>query len=399
MRELRSGWARTRVGDAFDMQLGKMLSKDAAVGPSQREYLTNKNVQWDRLSFDELNYMSFSESEREKFRLIHEDLLVTEGGEVGRTAIWEEQRAECYFQKSLHRLRTRGAIEPRYMLHYMAYAARHGLFVDGISQTSIAHLPQDKFAEHLVAHPVELGEQRRIVEVIDAVSGRERAIEASFAKLRSVRQGVLLASMASIGDNEPPAGWVRVPLKGVVPKAEYGISEALDRDPQGLPVLRMNNLQNGRPELSELRYSPIPVPERLELRRGDVLFNRTNSIDHIGKSAMWRDELPRATFASYLVRVNPDRSQLLPEYLVEWLMHPLIRQRVRSISTVAVQQVNVNPTRLRELEIDMPADLTEQRQIIDSLHSCDEQIEDERAELAKLRTLKLGLADDLLVGT
>lgn len=380
------------------MQIGKKLNKEASAGLEQYEYVTNKNVQWNLIRFDELNRMSFSAAERNRFRLLPGDLLVTEGGEVGRTAIWEGQRSDCYFQMSLHRLRTRGAIEPRYMLHYMSYAARHGLFADGVSQTSIAHLPQDKFAEHLVPHPVELTEQRRIVGIIDAASAQERAIEKSIAKLRSVRQGALLTSMAAVQSEGSPAGWARVPLRDVVPAAEYGISEALDRDPQGVPVLRMNNIQDGRPELSEMRYSPVPVTERLELRSGDVLFNRTNSIDHIGKACIWRDEIPKATFASYLVRINPDRSRLIPEYLVEWLMHPVIRQRVRSISTIAVQQVNVNPTRLRELEIDLPVDLEDQRRIVDFLHSCDEQIHDEQEELAKLRGLKLGLVDDLLSG-
>lgn len=241
-----------------------------------------------------------------------------------------------------------------------------------------------------------LAEQRRIVEVVDAVSAQEHAIEASIVKLRDVRQGALLAAMASIGNGEPLPGWVRAPLKDLVPEAEYGISEALDKNPQGVPVLRMNNLANGRPELSDLKYSPVPAPARLELRYGDVLFNRTNSIDHIGKSGMWRDELPRAAFASYLVRINPDAARLIPEYLVEWLMHPVIRQRVRSISTVAIQQVNVNPTRLRELEIDMPIDPAEQRRIVASLYSCDEQIEGEQVELSKLRAVKQGLVDDLL---
>ncbi|WP_329618310.1 restriction endonuclease subunit S [Streptomyces brevispora] len=68
------------------------------------------------------------------------------------------------------------------------------------------------------------------------------------------------------------------------------------------------------------------------------------------------------------------------------------------MSTGAVQQVNVNPTRLRELEIDMPADLAEQRRIVDLLHSCDAQIENEQAEPAKLHALKAGLVNDLLGG-
>ncbi|MDO0933341.1 restriction endonuclease subunit S [Streptomyces sp. DG2A-72] len=398
MRELAPGWTLSKVGDLFDMQIGKKLNKEASAGLEQREYVTNKDVQWNRIHFKKLNRMSFSAAERERFRLLPGDLLVTEGGEVGRTAIWEGQREECYFQMSLHRLRTRGAIEPRYMLHYMAYAARFDLFVNGVSQTSIAHLPQDKFAEQLIAHPVDLAEQRRIVEVIDGVSEMERGIEASIAKLRSVRRGALLSAMESVTSESPLPGWARVPLKEVVPSAEYGISEALDRDACGMPVLRMNNIQDGRIDAEELRYCPVPVPEKLFLRRGDVLFNRTNSMEHIGKSAIWRDELPNATFASYLVRLIPDLQRVTPEYLVEWLMHPLVRQRVRSISTVAVQQVNVNPSRLRELAIDLPVDLAEQRRIVATLEACDEQMDREVGELNKLRQLKQGLVDDLLSG-
>ncbi|MER5256177.1 restriction endonuclease subunit S [Streptomyces sp. NPDC002855] len=243
-----------------------------------------------------------------------------------------------------------------------------------------------------------LAEQRRVASVLDCVSEVERGIETSITKLCSVRRGILLSSTESVAGAEPLAGWARVPLKDVVPSAEYGISEALDRDARGLPVLRMNNIQGSRVDAGDIRYCPVSVPGRLLLRRGDVLFNRTNSMDHIGKTAMWRDELPSATFASYLVRLVPDLRRVTPEYLVEWLMHPLIRQRVRSISTVAVQQVNVNPSRLRELEIDLPVDLTEQRRILAVLESCDEQIGREIEELAKLRDLKNGLMNDLLSG-
>ncbi|MFF1501856.1 restriction endonuclease subunit S [Streptomyces sp. NPDC058316] len=243
-----------------------------------------------------------------------------------------------------------------------------------------------------------LEEQRRIVEVLDALSEAESSIKQTIAKVREVRRGLLLASMISIGRTGSFHGWVRVPLKAVVPSTDYGISEALVSDPQGMPVLRMNNIRDGQVDASELRYCPTSVPDRLVLRRGDVLFNRTNSIEHVGKAAMWADDLPKATFASYLVRLNPDLRQITPEYLVEWLQHPLIRQRVKAISTVAVQQVNVNPTRLRDLEIDLPVSLDEQRRIVNLLAACDDRIRREEEELAKLRQVKIGLADDLLAG-
>jgi type I restriction enzyme S subunit len=330
------------------------------------------------------------------------DLLVSRANTrdlVGLAGIYRDVGVPCIYPDLMMRLRTSDLYLPEFLELVLRAPESRRRIVALAQGTSESMVKISGAALSRIAIPdVPVSEQRRIVEVIDAVSVQERAIKASIAKLRSVRQGALLASLAAIEGGDSPMGWARVPLKDVVPTAEYGISEALDRDPQGVPVLRMNNLQEGRPELSELRYSPVPAAKRLELRFGDVLFNRTNSIDHIGKSGMWRDEIPRATFASYLVRINPDRSRLTPEYLVEWLMHPVIRQRVRSISTVAVQQVNVNPTRLRELEIDIPVDLAEQRRIVDSLHSCDSQIEDEREELAKLRALKLGLVDDLLAG-
>ncbi|MEU0615700.1 restriction endonuclease subunit S [Streptomyces albogriseolus] len=243
-----------------------------------------------------------------------------------------------------------------------------------------------------------INEQVRIVEILAGFEDAEHGIESSISKLRNVRHGALLASMESVASETPAAGWTRVLLKDIVPSVEYGISEALDGDARGVPVLRMNNIQSARIDVDELRYCPVPVPSKLFLRRGDVLFNRTNSMEHIGKTAMWRDELPSATFASYLVRLIPDLQRVTPEYLVEWLMHPLIRQRVRSISTVAVQQVNVNPSRLRELKIDLPVDLAEQRRIVAMLEACDEQIGREEEELNKLRALKQGLVDDLLSG-
>ncbi|MGW3726890.1 restriction endonuclease subunit S [Streptomyces sp. NPDC000851] len=192
------------------------------------------------------------------------------------------------------------------------------------------------------------------------------------------------------------SGWLRVPLSDVVTSVEYGISEPLVNDPAGLPVLRMNNLQDGRPEVSDLRYCPGRVPERLYLRRGDVLFNRTNSIDLVGKSALWMDELPAASFASYLVRLNPNKERILPEYLVEWLHHPVTRQRVRAIATVAVQQVNVNPTRLCQLEIDLPANLGEQRHIVEVLEALGEQERAIEAAIVKAGLIRQKVARDLL---
>ncbi|MFJ9788026.1 restriction endonuclease subunit S [Streptomyces globosus] len=387
------------VREVGEVRMGKQLSPSSREAAGQHPYLRVANVYEGRIDLSDVKTMGFSSAEREVYGLRPGDILLNEGQEnlrmVGRSAIYTGEPERFCFQNTLIRFRPGSEVLPEYAQAVFVRWRAQGVFAGIAEKTSISHLGGNRFGSLLF--PLRsVSEQRRIVEVIDAASAQELAIQASIAKLRSARQGTLLSAMFSIQLEEPPKGWVRVPLKEVVPVAEYGVSEALNRDVRGVPVLRMNNIKGGRPELSDLRYSPVSVPAKLELKHGDVLFNRTNSIDHIGKSAVWQGELPRASFASYLVRINPDTSRLIAEYLVEWLMHPSIRQRVRSISTVAVQQVNVNPTKLRELEIDFPSSLSEQKRLIDLLHSYDRLIDVEIAELDRLRDLVLGVTDKLL---
>src|SRR6185312_13475995 len=93
-----------------------------------------------------------------------------------------------------------------------------------------------------------------------------------------------------------PVDWVPNPLAHFVPTAEYGISDSLGDS--GIPVLRMNNFKDGEAELGDVKYTGATVPDKLWLRPGDVLFNRTNSWQHVGRTGIWRGQLERATFAS-----------------------------------------------------------------------------------------------------
>ncbi|MGW3426736.1 restriction endonuclease subunit S [Streptomyces melanosporofaciens] len=316
-------------------------------------------------------------------------------GRVGAAGAVTKVRKPCWASDNALTVSPRGGVcDGDFIEHLLRHARLESL------ATQLAQPLVTKSALEAVYSiiPLDMREQKKIAAAISAAMQTEHAIEASISKFRATRKAILQSFMQPITDSTPPRGWQRLPLKAVAPSVEYGISTALNGDADGVPTLRMNNLRNGRVDLSELRYCPTPVRRQLLLRRGDVLFNRTNSIDHVGRAGIWLDDLPQATFASYLVRLNPDTKRLTPEYLVEWLQHPLIRQRVRAISTVAVQQVNVNPTRLRELEIDFPAALSEQRRLISMLATCDERISSEESELAKQRALKQGMTEDLLTG-
>ena len=128
-------------GEVCETRLGKMLDAKQQTGENKRPYLRNVNVQWSKIDLSDLQEMDFDEREREILRLKKGDVLICEGGEVGRAAIWNDELLECYYQKALHRARPnpKKAI-PEYILWLMKCLADYGGLGDFTSQVTIAHL-------------------------------------------------------------------------------------------------------------------------------------------------------------------------------------------------------------------------------------------------------------------
>jgi type I restriction enzyme S subunit len=139
--EARS-WRKTRLGDICEIQLGKMLSPKSRGGYRPRPYLRNANVQWDRFDLSDVSEMDFSDREEQKFALRSGDLIVCEGGEPGRAAVWEGRIRPCYYQKALHRLRPVGnCVDPRFLMYRLWFGATRAEFAQSNAKTTIAHLP------------------------------------------------------------------------------------------------------------------------------------------------------------------------------------------------------------------------------------------------------------------
>ena len=135
------GWEVRLFGEICDTRLGKMLDAKQQTGKYLRPYLRNANVQWDHINTIDLAEMDFDEKDRQKFKLYSGDILICEGGEVGRAAIWQEELDECYFQKALHRARVNSDIViPEYILFYMWFMAKHHGLEDHTTSATIAHL-------------------------------------------------------------------------------------------------------------------------------------------------------------------------------------------------------------------------------------------------------------------
>ena len=138
-------WKKEKLVELFEIKLGKMLSPKSRQGISPRKYLRNINVQWGRIDISDIKEMDFDEKEFEKYHLLDGDLLICEGGEVGRSAIWHEEVADCCYQNAIHRLRPLSdKLMPEVLMHYMFYAAQHGILARFTGQSTIAHLPAER---------------------------------------------------------------------------------------------------------------------------------------------------------------------------------------------------------------------------------------------------------------
>jgi type I restriction enzyme S subunit len=145
-----------------------MLDERRITGEHLAPYLRNVDVQWDRINTENLPEMDFSGNDLVRYALTPGDLLVCEGGEVGRAAIWRGGLGECYYQKALHRLRCRDSSEdvPRFMLYLLRAASSLNVFTASEGKSTIAHLTAETLRGYRFAFP-PFREQGQIVDFLD----------------------------------------------------------------------------------------------------------------------------------------------------------------------------------------------------------------------------------------
>jgi type I restriction enzyme, S subunit len=162
-------WEVAALWMRYSVQLGKMLDTKRITGDHLVPYLRNTDVQWDRINVGDLPVMDIIVEEYPRYTVQRGDLLVCEGGEVGRAAIWNGPVSLCGYQKALHRLRpSRNAADvPRYLFYSLFLAAKRGVFVADGNENTIAHLTAEKLRRHRFAFPPQK-EQQAISDNLDA---------------------------------------------------------------------------------------------------------------------------------------------------------------------------------------------------------------------------------------
>lgn len=192
-------WNMSKVGWHYEVQLGKMLDDARISGEHLAPYLRNKDVQWWEINTQNLPKMDFTPSEKRKYNLKNGDVLVCEGGEIGRSAVWTRQNTECYYQKALHRVRAIDQSQDSfYFCYFMEYAAKNGVFDLRSNQSTISHLTREKLKKQKIPLP-PTSEQNQIVSKLDEATERLSELQSKLSSridlLEEKRQALITAAV------------------------------------------------------------------------------------------------------------------------------------------------------------------------------------------------------------
>ncbi len=189
------GWRVEKLKYVAKIYLGKMLQNENKGSDYFRKYLKAQNIRWESVDVATVDEMWFSKNELNQHRIQKKDLLVSEGGDVGRTAIWENELEECYVQNSINRVTVnKNVVDPYYLLMVFEYFGKSGLFDKVVNRVSIAHLTREKLKEIYVMFP-DLDEQEKIVfalkERMKTIDKSIQMVETQIEKLTEYRSSLI----------------------------------------------------------------------------------------------------------------------------------------------------------------------------------------------------------------
>ena len=178
----------------------------------------------------------------------------------------------------------------------------------------------------------------REIALSEVLTNKDKRIDSQFWTTHIVKNPIYTYS--KIGD--------------VLLSSQYGMSVEMNTDKKGYPIFRMNELHNMLTDLEVEKYANVTSAEyqMFALQDKDVLFNRTNSYEWVGRTGIYykNDDTP-FTYASYLVKFVPDSSIILPEYLTTFLNTGIGVKAIKARARQSVNQTNVNPEEVKEIEI------------------------------------------------
>jgi len=348
-------WPLVSIAEFCDARLGKMLDKKRNSGANPRPYLRNVNVRWGTFDLSDLLEMDFDDSERQVFALRQGDLLVCEGGEVGRCAIWRGELAECYFQKALHRLRPDpNRCLPEYLQAQFFFLASTGRLLEHTSTSTIAHLTGVKLAQLKIPLP-PLSEQRRIVDILDRAASIQKLRRQAEAKAREIIPALFVDMFGDPDAN--PHNLPMQPLGAVIERIEAGRNLSAGTGLNDFKILKVSAVTSG--QYRELERKPAPddytPPVEHIVKKDDFLFSRANTVELVGATTIVDDTDGRTLLPDKLWRITWRRG-IAAEYMSALLQNQFVRATLGRLSSgTSASMRNISQSKLLAMKLPIAA--------------------------------------------
>lgn len=370
------------------------------------------------LKLDDIAKRGFTRTKAEKIQVLAHDILLERSGggpnqPVGRVAMIREEMPATGFANFVQTLRPNSErVNPEFLLWTLHQLNRSGLVEKLQHQTTqMRNLDLRDYLKVRIPVPKNPDEQTRIAEALKAADDHIRAIQKQICKAKRVKKALLqslfIRGIPRFGHKlkiengvEFPSRWKLYQLRQLLVQMEYGISAAFG-DKGAHQILRMENVTNGSIHADSPVYINLSDSDydRYRIHRGDILFNRTNSWDLVGRVGIAEDDM-NAVFASYLVRLKTNTKLVNPFFLNHALNSPFVKRRYRRFVTPAVSQANINVRNLGQTWIAIPelGPSNEQDEIVEILNAPDAAIIALTNQLTAARRVKQSLLQNLLVG-
>jgi len=396
-------WDVSTVGREFHVQLGKMLDAERNKGVP-KPYVGNRAVRWGSFDTAEIRSVPMSPADLARYRLKAGDILACEGGEVGRSAIWNDEIPECYYQKALHRLRPKNNYNSRLLVALFYRASTSGGFANFVSQTSIAHLTKEKFQTFPIIKPSE-DEQAAIAEALSDMDEAIAAQVAVVAKKRALKTATMQALLSGTRRLPGFSGeWERRSFdrlfqflrNGSASRAALSTNGAIGYihygDVHASPRPHMDCSKGALPRVSREVVNRLP-----RVQDGDLLIaDASEDYDGTGKSVeatnIGNDEVVAGLHTLLLRPVD----KMAPGFAGYLQFIPEVkRQYVAAAQGVSVY--GLSRSAVKSVEVATPK-YDEQAAISSCLMDMETDLSLQQAQFRKLCDLKAGMAQQLLTG-
>jgi len=312
-------------------------------------------------------------------------------------------------------------LKENYDLEFIYYLLKFNKnnFEKFTTQTTQKNLNKKIVSELKFALPTSLPEQQKIAEILETIDNAIEKTDKIIEKYKRIKQG-LMQDLLTKGIDENgnirsekthkfkdsplgriPEEWEVVRLGEVVEKIRNGYVYSFQQiKKEGIPITRIESISEGYIDENKVGYldlTHIELVKDFKLEVGDILFSHINSLEHVGKTAIYKGKPSFLIHGMNLLLLRTKKSICSPFFLIYVLKSEEVRGKIRNLSRQAVNQVSVNTFDLYNLKLILPP-LPEQQRLAEILSQIDQTIEKEEQYKEKLQKIKQGLMQDLLTG-